>query len=242
MLFAQDVINRNPGLPVMITTHEQLSSGANAPWRLGGATPDSSGDNNPEQTYRKLLEPNPAISLLICGHIFGAGYRTDTTIFGRDVHQVLSDFQSDPQWGNGWLITAEFDAVESKIRFKTLSPTYIPGVTLGPDRSTDPSSNFERDYDSTAHRQELRETRTLHFRNGLGVDRHGAWNGAIDTFLGNGGAGVTMPGDLRDGYGDVVVDGDGDHEQGLRSSDWCGVMERPQLTVQFEGSCHPPAP
>ncbi len=215
LLFAQEQIDRNPGIPVIITTHEQISSGVNAAWRTQGGSPNSSGDNNPEQTFRKLLEPNPAIPFLFCGHISGGGYRTDTTIFGRDVHQVLCDFQDDLQGGNGWLVTVEFDEAQSEVRFRTVSPTYIPGVTPGPDRSLDPRSNFERDYDSLAHRQELGETLTLHFRDGLEGNRGLAWDGTVDTFLGNGGSGGTAPGDVRDGEEDVRVDGNGSQEQGL---------------------------
>lgn len=215
LLYAQEEINRNPGIPVIITTHEFLSSGVNAPWRSQGNTQNDTGNNNPEQTYRKLLEPNPAITLLFCGHISGGGYRTDTTIFGRDVHQVLCDFQGDPQGGNGWLVLAEFDDALAQIRFRTVSPTYIPGVTSGPDRSLDPRSNFERDYDAVAHRGELEETLTLHFRNGVEDHLGENWNGAVDTYIGNGGPGGTPPGETRDIEEDVFVDGTGSQEQGL---------------------------
>ncbi len=42
-------------------------------------------------------------------------------------------------------------------------------------------------------------------------------------------------------HGWVILSG-GNDTWSFRSSDWYGIMERPQLTVQFEADCHPPAP
>ena len=195
LLRAQQLITRDPGIPIIVTTHEHLGSGANAAWRTNGATRDSTGTNDAAQVYRKLIEPNPAISLLYCGHIGNGGYRTDQTIFGRDVHQILTCYQGDPNGGNGWLLTTEIDEAASVLRGQTTSPTYVSGTTIGPDRSVDPRGNFELNYDSIKHRDTLESTRVLHLREGLPGFNGEPWYGTVDTFIGSGAAGTTGPND-----------------------------------------------
>lgn len=166
LAFAHRTIAAHPGVPVIVTTHEHLGPGLVAPHRTGGATPDGSGDNDALQVFRKLLEPNPEVVLVLCGHVGGAGKRSDPTVMGRVVHQVLEDFQFDPNGGNGWMMRVELDADAALLRFRTFSPVYVPGVTDGPDRSLEPTANFDLPFDERALRGRLDSRSILRFRAG----------------------------------------------------------------------------
>lgn len=246
LAFASREIARHPGLPVIVTTHEHLSPGSPANWQTGGATPDGAGDNDAQQVFRKLLEPNPEVVLLLCGHIYGSGFRSDLNAFGRPVHQILNDQQFDPNGGNGWLMTLGFEPSEERIRARTTSPTYVPGVTAGLDRSTDPTANFELPYDLEAHRFELERTTVRRFRHGQDLGA-GVWLGGRDAYIGNGAAGETLPGATHGTLQEVRCDGDADREQGLLAFD--GIIgagsgqvpagarvQRAVLTLTTEGS------
>lgn len=166
ILFAQRTIADHPGVPVIVTTHEHIGPGLSASHRTGGSTPDGTGDNDALQAFRKLLEPNPEIVLLLCGHVGGAGRRSEPTAMGRVVHQVLEDFQFDPNGGNGWMMKVGLDADAALLRFSTFSPTYVPNVTDGPDRSLDPTANYELDFDERGLRTRLARQPLLRFRAG----------------------------------------------------------------------------
>jgi hypothetical protein len=214
LAFAQRILAQNPGLPAIVTTHEHLGPGARANWQTPGATPDDRGDNDAEQVYRKLYEPNPEVMLVLCGHIYGNGRRSDPTPFGREGHQVLADFQFDPNGGNGWMVRIGFDVATRALRFRTFSPTYVPGVTAGLDRSTDPAANFDLAYDADAHRSELQGHVVARFRHGQDLGG-AAWLGGHDTYVGNGNVGDTLPSVSYGSAQEVRCDGDADSEQGL---------------------------
>lgn len=57
------------------------------------------------------LRPNPNLFLMLCGHVSGEAHRTDV-YNGDTTHTILSDFQSRPSGGAGWM------------RFMTLSPEF----------------------------------------------------------------------------------------------------------------------
>lgn len=243
--FAQRTIAEHPGLPAIVTTHEHLGPGAPAAWRTGGATPDGAGDNDAEQVFRKLLEPNPEVVLLACGHVGGAGHRSDANAFGRDVHQILLDTQFDPNGGNGWMGLVDVDADGETISLRTFSPTYVPGVTPGLDRSTDPNANFDVAYDARGHREWLAAHQVARFREGAALGGI-TWNGARDTYVGDGAQGSTLPGSAYGGLTDVRCDGDADGEQGLIAFDQLfgaapgrippgSTIERAVLTLTTEG-------
>src|SRR2546426_2026567 len=78
--------------------------------------------------------------MVINGHYPGEGRRTDLNDCGQPVHQVLMDYQSRANGGDGWLRYFSFKPSENKIYAYTYSPT------LG-QFETDSSSQFVLDYD-----------------------------------------------------------------------------------------------
>ena len=201
--WARSVLQAQPQLPTILTTHEYLNVGNPAPYGTGGATPDTAGDNDAAQIRAKLVEPYPQVFLVLSGHFSGSGQRSAVNAFGQVVHEVLQDFQSDPAGGNGWMRWLHVRPAAQELVFDTHSPTYQPGVSVGPDRNATPEDNFTLSYDLVALADKLRSSTTLRFGN------------SIDTHLGNGSAGQTLP---TVSYGSAVgvrCDGDADQEQGL---------------------------
>jgi hypothetical protein len=61
------------------------------------------------------------IFLVLCGHMHGEARRQDT-VNGHVVYQVLADYQTRDNGGNGWLRILEFHPAEDTIHVKTFSP------------------------------------------------------------------------------------------------------------------------
>jgi hypothetical protein len=215
LAWAQSILAANPTLPAALTTHHYLADVGRS---NQGGTHSSAGDNSGEDLYRKLVEPFPQVFLVLGGHVFGNAHFAPTTALGQTVHEVLADFQQDPNGGNGWMQTLEFRPDEDVIEFAVHSPTYMPGVTLGPNRALDPSANFTVSYDLRAHRVALAQAAILRFRNGQDFG-HGPYTGSVDTYLGDGSVGTTLP-NVPQGTSDpLVIDSGGDDEQALMRFD-----------------------
>jgi 3',5'-cyclic AMP phosphodiesterase CpdA len=82
------------------------------------------------------------IFLVLCGHMHGEARKQDT-VDGHVVYQILADYQTRPNGGDGWLRILEFHPAEDKIYVKTFSP-YLNSY------ETDADSQFILGYDMTA--------------------------------------------------------------------------------------------
>jgi hypothetical protein len=244
--WAQSVLLAHPGVPTIVTTHEYLGTGNPAERSPLGETSNGSGNNSGESLYAKLVEPFPQIFMVLCGHTSFDGRLESTTALGSQVHQVLADYQDDPNGGNGWMQVIEVRPASSEIEFKTTSPTYVPGLTAGPDRSQSPGSNFVLGFDLDARRAELEATTARRFREEQTLGFATYW-GTHDTFIGNGTPGQTLPNEAYGEAKDVRVDGDEANEQGLLRFDSIvgygaeqiapgTVIQRAILTVTTEGT------
>jgi hypothetical protein len=213
LAWAMETMRKFPRTAVIVATHEHLGTGNPASRRSAGETLSSSGTNSGEDVYRKLVEPFPQVCVVLCGHIHGTGRIRTTTELGQPVHEILSDYQSDPNGGNGWFRVMDFQPKNNRIVVSTRSQTYQPGTTSGPNHATSPASNFTLSFDFEAHAQML-DRRTLHFRQGQDLG-HGVYTGTQDTVLGDGTQGSYKP-NLSYGQLDTLrLDGDADHEQSL---------------------------
>ena len=86
------------------------------------------------------------IFLVLCGHMHSVSTseaRRQDTVDGHVVYQVLADYQTRPDGGDGWLRILEFHPAEDKIYVKTFSP-YLNSY------ETDADSQFILGYDMTA--------------------------------------------------------------------------------------------
>lgn len=220
LLWAQGVLARNPELPTIVTTHQYLGNGDPGPRTVRGRTRTGTGTNSGHDLYHKLVEPFPQVFLVVCGHIHGAGgRRSGKTALGRTVHEVLTDFQEDrPYGGNGFFRVLEFDRTGRRIAVRTLSQTFVPGRTAGPDRSKGPLGRFDLAFDFAAHERFLRGVRVLRFRQGQDFGG-GVYRKTRDTYVGDGTTGRTSASKSYGGAIDLRCDGDGDHEQALLAFD-----------------------
>lgn len=139
--WAQNILEENPGLPVIIVTHEFLSLryDLNTPGVVGYSQDNLRsyiGGNTPQQIWDKFIRKNKQIFMVLCGHQFHEDYgesaRTDIDDEGYPVYEILSNFQGRskvPQrnifvkkdCGDGWLRLMDFDLKEKQIKIKTYS-------------------------------------------------------------------------------------------------------------------------
>jgi hypothetical protein len=92
-----------------------------------GATP---GFSTTGQAVYTALKGNPNLFLLLGGHVYQAGSRTD--IFnGNTVYSMRSDYQYEPNGGNGWLRILEFQPANNQIQVWTYSPYLTQSMTDG---------------------------------------------------------------------------------------------------------------
>ncbi|NIN80466.1 MAG: serine/threonine protein phosphatase, partial [Pseudomonas stutzeri] len=121
--WAELVLDANPGLPTIVTTHDYLSvAGERLPYPLIDlARVDPDFHNSAEQLWQKLLRRHDQIFLVLCGHQHGQAWRVDPNLEGNPVYQVLADYQGRGQAaldagrkrrvgiGDGWLRLMRFD-------------------------------------------------------------------------------------------------------------------------------------
>ncbi len=183
LAWAQGILDTHKGRPAIVTTHKYLQDAedysSGVPIVPSGRYPSSwytiESFYNPsgiqsEDFYAWFLRKNTNIFLVQCGH-FHAEYRqTSPNIEGRLIHEVLADFQDDPNGGNGWMRILAFDTERNTIDFDTYSPT------LNATRTTD-----ESDFTLSVPFDEYRLPPSEQFRAfQQGV---GSYSGARDTWV-----------------------------------------------------------
>ena len=165
LAWAQSVINANPGMPTILTTHALLNT-----------TGYQSGYQHINDLF---VRNNPQIVMTLNGHINGTHRQTATNIAGQPVQQMLVDYQSTilpgaPFKGGGYLRTMEFDVDEKVVRVESYSP--IANAFL-----TDSSNQFTLPLDLPARFGGIDEPGIQHtttFQQG-----RGGYSGTRDTFL-----------------------------------------------------------
>ena len=182
IMWAQEKISANPGIPTIVTNHQYLGWGSSPRYDSAGGTPNSGGDNDGEAVREKLVEPFPQVFMVLCGHFPGGSYKQGNTRLGQRVVECLFNYQADANGGNGWMNLLEFDPDQAEIRSDCFSPTYVPGVTVGLDRNGLASNNFTLDFDFYAHRRSLEAQTTVHFADGRDFGG-GIYSGTEDTYV-----------------------------------------------------------
>jgi len=130
LAWANVTINNYPNRRVIVVTHDYLGT-------------DGSRSSNGEAIWQKFVKPHAdQVFLVLCGHATAEARRTDN-VGGHVVYQLLADYQSRSNGGNGWLRILRFSPVEDKIYVKTYSP-YLNRY------ETDSDSEFTLDYDMTS--------------------------------------------------------------------------------------------
>src|SRR6185312_4533658 len=91
-----------------------------------------------EDMWWKLVRKYPNIHLVLSGHVVqgdGTGRRMDLGLNGNLVNQILSDYQSDPLGGGGYLRIMRISPSLNRVSVTTYSP-YLDSFM------TDDNSNF----------------------------------------------------------------------------------------------------
>jgi autotransporter-associated beta strand protein len=165
LAWAQSVINANPGVPTILTTHALLNTTGYQP------------------AYRPIndlfVSNNPQIVMTLNGHINGAFRQTETNIAGQPVQQMLVDYQSTVLpgasfKGGGYLRTMEFDVDARVVRVESYSP--VADAFL-----TDAANQFTLPLDLPARFAELEMPGVRHtvtFQQGVA-----GYAGTRDTYL-----------------------------------------------------------
>ena len=129
--WAGNVIDNYPSRRVIVSTHEYIDWWWNDWHSVIG-----------ENIYEKLVKPHAdQIFLVLCGHIDYVATEKQL-IDGSIVYEMISDYQEQPNGGNGWLKILEFSPLQNKIFVKTYSP-YLDLF------NHDPNSEFTLDYNMT---------------------------------------------------------------------------------------------
>ena len=108
--WAQGVIDAHPGVPTVITTHAYLDA-------------DGSYDGIGQVVFDELVYPNSQVFMVLCGHHSGEARHTATNAAGREVFELLADYQSRDNGGDGWMRLVTFEPDEGQVEVYTYSPT-----------------------------------------------------------------------------------------------------------------------
>ncbi len=139
--WADKIIKRYPNRRVILSTHAFLNTSSVRPTATQFGRTD--GSMSAEAVWQQLIRPNCNVFMVINGHYPGEGRRTDLNNCGQPVHQVLTDYQSLANGGDGWLRYYTFKPSENKIYAYTYSPTRNGGAG---QFDTKASSQFSLDY------------------------------------------------------------------------------------------------
>jgi predicted MPP superfamily phosphohydrolase len=90
--------------------------------------------NDAEEMWQKVLKDKPNVRLVLCGHMHGESRRSSYRDDAPPVHQILADYQTEENGGNGTLRVMTFYP-DGTLRVRTYSPH------LDKFR-TDPESDF----------------------------------------------------------------------------------------------------
>ncbi|MBK1814207.1 SUMF1/EgtB/PvdO family nonheme iron enzyme [Luteolibacter yonseiensis] len=148
LAWAASVLSAHPKVLTMVTTHNYLAEtggtgifgsgtgerGYTAQANVGtwGDRPDT---NRPQEVFDAIVKPFNQVYMVICGHMFATYNLEKTNNAGNTVHEVLVDYQSLPNGGNGFLRIMDFRPGENKIYNTSYSP-YL-GRYIDPNLNAD---------------------------------------------------------------------------------------------------------
>jgi hypothetical protein len=128
LAWAEGLIKANPDKDVIIVTH-MFTYADNT--RISQCDENSAGsfgvgqDNNGEDMWWKLVRKYSNIHLVLSGHVVegdGTGRRMDLGMNGNLVNQILSDYQSDPLGGGGYMRLIRISPSLNRVSVSTYSP------------------------------------------------------------------------------------------------------------------------
>jgi hypothetical protein len=129
VVWAQGIIDANPGVPTILTTHAFIRDSTTP---LGGNTgPNAGQDQAGVFLYRDLVRNNDQVFMTLNGHYHDLpasnssdGERFEITMnnAGRPVYTLLSDYQDLPNGSDGYMRNYVFNEATNTIHAVTYSP------------------------------------------------------------------------------------------------------------------------
>ncbi|WP_425398640.1 metallophosphoesterase [Aeoliella sp.] len=204
--WAQGVLKTHPTMPTIISTHAYVKESG-----IPNKAYTRNSDNSTAERIRdELVLAYPQVFMAVNGHWHSPekdeNLIVDSNAVGRDVYQMLVNYQERSNGGEGYLRILTFDEDNNQIRAETYSPTL---------------DSFERDSDSEftipfnfASRFDDISPAPAKIRFGFRQNAN-AYVGAQDTYIGNSSTESTLPTANLSRSPVLRVDGDEDSEQAL---------------------------
>jgi hypothetical protein len=117
--WADGVIDAHKDRQVIVATHYYMRPTG----RGNDQRPHDPKNNTPEELWNRLIRRHENIFMVVSGHVVGVNHQTSVNDAGRNVHEILCDYQGLPNGGDGWLVTLRFVPAENKIDVRAYSPT-----------------------------------------------------------------------------------------------------------------------
>ena len=141
LAWAQKVLDAYPERRVILATHGFVDARG---WRNNALFRTDPGVKTSNEVWNQLVHGNCSIDFVLNGHYYdgdlGEARRTDANACGEPVHQLLSDYQTRANGGDGWLRYYTFDPGAESVEAFTYSVTK---QTF----ETDADSSFTLPYD-----------------------------------------------------------------------------------------------
>jgi hypothetical protein len=80
------------------------------------------GFNDGEDMWQKLVSRHPNFALVVCGHVCLTGRLDSTGTHGNVVHQMVVDYQNQPDGGQGYLRLLQFHPGDGRVTVNDYSP------------------------------------------------------------------------------------------------------------------------
>lgn len=134
LAWAADVVKQHPGIPTIVTTHHYVGRDGKRGKQKIQVDPI---DNDPEMIWQDFISQHDQIFMVLSGHISGQGFSVAKNRHGREVYQIMADYQSRGQSaldagekltsiGDGWMRLMQFnlDGAKPEVRVRTYSTHY----------------------------------------------------------------------------------------------------------------------
>ncbi|MDX6343947.1 MAG: hypothetical protein QOH87_4085 [Trebonia sp.] len=123
--WANQFLKENPGLPVILTTHEIVGSTYDDnvyPYQAGDPENDAAFSGYGQTVWDSLVNENDQVFLTLNGHYWPPGRMTTQNAAGNDVHLHITNYQNRYFGGGAMLRLYHFDLTRNTIDVETLSP------------------------------------------------------------------------------------------------------------------------
>lgn len=108
--WAKQVLEEHPDTPAIISVHAYLNK-------------DGSYGEQGEEIFERVVEPHDNVKAVLSGHYHGATHNVKDLGGGRQVSEILADYQSADEGGLGYLRMLQFDVDADKMIVDTYSPS-----------------------------------------------------------------------------------------------------------------------